>query len=104
MERAEARIACLRVPFSLTVHLMDRAAGRNARSAAPPGPSRLSARKRAVPNLLAQGYTNREIADQLFLSVKTVDTYRSRLMNDLGLKSRADLVRYAVAHHLVSFD
>jgi DNA-binding NarL/FixJ family response regulator len=49
-----------------------------------------------VLDLVAQGYTNQQIADRLGLSVKTVETYRSRLVEKLGLRSRADLVRYAL--------
>ena len=45
---------------------------------------------------LAQGHTNQSIAEQLDLSVKTIESYRARLLKKLGLKSRADLVRYAV--------
>jgi two-component system response regulator NreC len=56
----------------------------------------LSPREVEVLDLVAQGYTNQQIADRLQLSVKTVETYRSRLVEKLGLKSRADLVRYAL--------
>jgi len=56
----------------------------------------LSPREREVLDLVAQGYTNQKIADRLGLSVKTVETYRSRLVEKLGLRSRADLVRYAL--------
>lgn len=56
----------------------------------------LSPREREVLDLIAQGYTNQQMADQLGLSVKTVETYRSRLVEKLGLRSRAELVRYAL--------
>lgn len=56
----------------------------------------LSPRERDVLELVAQGYTNQQIADRLGLSIKTVETYRSRLVEKLGLHSRADLVRYAL--------
>jgi DNA-binding NarL/FixJ family response regulator len=46
--------------------------------------------------LIAAGYTNKEIASRLALSVKTVETYKARSMEKLGLDSRADLVRYAL--------
>ena len=55
----------------------------------------LSDREREVLQWVARGYTNQEIANQLSLSVKTVETYRSRATSKLGLKSRAALVRYA---------
>jgi two-component system response regulator NreC len=58
--------------------------------------SPLSPREREVLDLVAQGYTNQQIADRLGLSIKTVETYRSRLVDKLGLRSRAELVRYAV--------
>lgn len=55
----------------------------------------LSTRERQVLELVADGHTNQEVADRLFLSVKTVETHRSRLMRKLGLTTRADLIRYA---------
>jgi DNA-binding NarL/FixJ family response regulator len=56
----------------------------------------LSGRERQVLELLARGHTNREVAGRLRLSVKTIETYRSRLNDKLGLNSRADLVRLAM--------
>ncbi len=56
----------------------------------------LSAREREVMTLLAQGHTNQEAAERLGLSVKTVESYRARLMQKLGLGSRADLTRLAL--------
>jgi len=56
----------------------------------------LSDRQREILTLVAQGFTNQQIADQLYLSVKTIETYRSRLMAKLGLKDRAQLVQYAL--------
>ncbi len=58
--------------------------------------STLSPREREVLQILAQGHTNQAVADRLFLSVKTVESYRSRLMQKLKLSTRADLIRYAV--------
>ena len=58
--------------------------------------SLLSQREREVLNLVAQGHTNQQIAERLCLSVKTIETYRSRLAEKLELRSRADLVRYAL--------
>jgi len=55
----------------------------------------LSPRERQVLELLARGHTNREVANRLVLSVKTVETHRSRLSDKLGLHTRADLVRLA---------
>ncbi|QEL20492.1 response regulator transcription factor [Limnoglobus roseus] len=56
----------------------------------------LSEREAAVAHQTAAGHSNKEIAARLELSVKTVETYRARAMEKLGLQSRADLVRYAV--------
>jgi two-component system response regulator NreC len=56
----------------------------------------LSPREREVLELLARGHTNREIAARLSLSVKTVETHRSRLSDKLNLHRRADLVRVAL--------
>jgi two-component system, NarL family, response regulator NreC len=67
---------------------------RGATGAGPTTP--LSQREREVLELVAQGYTNQQIADHLGLSVKTVETYRARLVEKLGLQSRAELVRYAL--------
>jgi DNA-binding NarL/FixJ family response regulator len=55
----------------------------------------LSERESAVLRLIAEGYTNKEIAGQLGLSVKTVETYKARSMDKLGLRSRVDIVRTA---------
>jgi DNA-binding NarL/FixJ family response regulator len=63
--------------------------------------STLSEREQEVLRMVALGHTGREIADKLSLSVKTVDTYRSRGMDKLGLRSRAALVRYAITHGLM---
>jgi DNA-binding NarL/FixJ family response regulator len=56
----------------------------------------LSERETEVIRLVAAGHTNKEIASHLALSVKTVETYKIRSMDKLGLHSRADLVRYAL--------
>jgi DNA-binding NarL/FixJ family response regulator len=56
----------------------------------------LSEREREVVQRVVQGYSNKEIATQLTLSVKTVETYRARALEKLGLTNRAALVRYAL--------
>ncbi len=63
--------------------------------------SGLSSREIEVLRLLAMGHTNQEIADRLFLSIKTVETYKARLKEKLGLKGRAELVRYAIQSGLL---
>jgi two-component system response regulator NreC len=62
----------------------------------------LSEREREVLRQVALGYTSAEIAEQLNLSVKTVETYRARGMEKLGLTSRAALVRFALGKGLIS--
>ncbi|MDO8547922.1 MAG: response regulator transcription factor [Nitrospirales bacterium] len=64
-------------------------------------PSPLSEREHEVLALVAQGHSNREVADRLGISIKTVETYRARLMEKLELRSRADLVRYALEKGLL---
>lgn len=56
----------------------------------------LSRRETQVLEFVAYGFTSQQVADRLGLSIKTVDGYRSRLGEKLGLRSRADLVRYAL--------
>jgi two-component system response regulator NreC len=56
----------------------------------------LSPREWQILELLAQGHTNREISERLPISVKTVETYRSRIVDKLGLRSRAEMVRFAL--------
>jgi DNA-binding NarL/FixJ family response regulator len=56
----------------------------------------LSERERKVLTLTAKGYSSAEIGKKLFLSPKTVDTYRARMMRKLGLTHRAELVRFAL--------
>jgi two-component system, NarL family, response regulator NreC len=58
----------------------------------------LSDREREVLRLLARGYTNQEIAQQLFISVRTAETHRAHVMQKLRLESRAELVSYALAN------
>ena len=61
----------------------------------------LSDREYQVLTLIGQGNTVTEIAGKLSLSVKTVSTYRTRLLEKLSLRNTAELIRYAVDHHLV---
>jgi two-component system response regulator NreC len=68
----------------------------------PPGPpDGLSEREVEVLRMVALGHTNTEIAEQLFLSVRTVETHRAHIQQKLRLGSRSELVRYALAHGLV---
>ena len=68
----------------------------------PPGPpDDLSEREVEVLRLIALGHTNAEIGEHLFLSVRTVETHRAHIQQKLGLSTRAELVRYALARGLV---
>ncbi len=62
----------------------------------------LSDRELQVLTLVAQGYTSAEIAKRIFVGVKTVETYRSRLAEKLGLRTRRDVIRFAVQMGLLT--
>lgn len=69
----------------------------------PPGPpDGLSEREVEVLRMIALGHTNAEIAEQLYLSVRTVETHRAHIQQKLRLGSRSELVRYALEHGLVT--
>jgi len=74
-------------------------------AATPDGPvgglAELSDREIEVLRLIALGHTNNEIAEQLFLSVRTVETHRAHIQQKLGVSTRAELVRYALDHDLI---
>jgi two-component system response regulator NreC len=61
----------------------------------------LSEREREVLRMLALGHTNQEIAQMLYISVRTAESHRSHIMQKLRLSTRAELVRYALAHGLL---
>jgi two-component system response regulator NreC len=68
----------------------------------PPGPpDGLSEREVEVLRMIALGHTNTEIAQTLFLSVRTVETHRAHIQQKLRLASRAELVHYALEHRLI---
>lgn len=75
--------------------------GSHERPSAPTTGHGLSERENEVLGLAANGFTNHQIASQLLLSVKTIETYRSRLMTKLGLKDRSELMRFAMRHGLI---
>ena len=74
-------------------------------AAEPPAPSGppddLSEREVEVLRMIALGHTNAEIAEQLYLSIRTVESHRAHIQQKLRRSSRADLVRYALDHGLV---
>jgi two-component system, NarL family, response regulator NreC len=61
----------------------------------------LSEREHEILRLLALGHTNQEIAGELYLSVRTVETHRAHIMQKLRISTRAELVRYALAHGML---
>lgn len=64
--------------------------------------SALTAREQQVMEMLARGMTNREIAEHLDISIKTVDTHRGHVLKKLGLRNNSELTRFAVKHGYVS--
>ncbi len=64
----------------------------------------LSEREHEVLRLLALGHTNQEIAQRLFISVRTAESHRAHIMQKLRLSTRAELVRYALSHGLLTED
>ena len=64
----------------------------------------LSEREKEILALIAMGYSNKDIAEKLVISVKTVETHKSNLMEKLGLKTRPDLVKFALKKGLLNFD
>lgn len=66
--------------------------------------ARLSARERQVLQLLAEGHNGGDIARRLSLSQKTIETYRARLVQKLGIRDVAGLVRFAIQRGLVSLE
>jgi two-component system, NarL family, response regulator NreC len=75
-------------------------------AAAPPEPAGppdgLTEREVEILRLIALGHTNSEIAGQLFLSVRTVESHRAHIQQKVRLTTRAELVRYALEHGLVA--
>lgn len=70
-----------------------------------PGASEsLSEREEEILAFIAKGYSNKEIAEQLVISVKTVESHKSNLMEKLGLRTRPDLVKYALKKGLLNFE
>lgn len=64
----------------------------------------LSQREKEILSLIAMGYSNKEIAEQLIISVKTVETHKSNVMEKLGLRTRPELVKYALKKGLLHFE
>lgn len=67
-------------------------------------PNDLTKREQEVLALVASGKSNQEVADDLFISIKTVDTHKNHILDKLGLKNTAELVRFAIKNKLISLD
>lgn len=64
----------------------------------------LTDREREVLQLLAEGHTNREVAEMLSISVKTVETHRAHLLEKLGISTLADLIKFAIRKGVITLD
>lgn len=64
----------------------------------------LSDREREILKLIAEGRTNKEIAEMLFLSIKTIQAHRANLMRKLGMHDRTELVKYAIRKGIIGLD
>lgn len=87
-----------RVSDILFSSIMNRAAGSD--DDTEPG-QRLSVREREIVQLIAEGKSNKEVADALSLSARTVETHRAAVLRKLNLKSTAALVRYAIRNKMI---
>ncbi|HET6870978.1 MAG TPA: response regulator transcription factor [Solirubrobacteraceae bacterium] len=74
---------------------------RRARQDLPLREDPLTPREQEVVKLVAEGYTNKQIAETLFISEKTVERHRANILDKLGMRDRVDLTRYAIRHGLI---
>ena len=65
---------------------------------------RLSDREKTVFKLIAEGYTSRQIAESLVISIKTVMTHRANIMEKLGVHNKAEIIKLAIRHGLIQPD
>jgi DNA-binding NarL/FixJ family response regulator len=96
---AGKRFLCSEVGLNLLEQVL---AGSPAAPAVPSTPSPLSRREQEVLQLVANGLTTQQIADQLFTSRRTVETHRQNILEKTGAKNTAALVRYAIAQGFLS--
>lgn len=89
-------------PSAVKLLLQDYAANLRGKEDRGEADDRLTVRQREVLVLIAQGYTNQEIASRIVVSVKTVEKHKSEVMQKLGLRSRAALVSYALRKGLLT--
>ena len=64
----------------------------------------LTSREKEVLQLVAEGYTNQQIAQELFLSVKTVEGHKNNIKKKLGIKDQAGIIKYALAQGIISME
>lgn len=64
----------------------------------------ITQREREVLKLIAKGYKNREAAEKLEISTKTVETHRANIMNKLALRNTAELIHYAIREKLITLE
>jgi len=64
----------------------------------------LTERENEILELVAQGFGNKEIGERLFISVRTVETHKTHILDKLGLKNAAELIKYAIKHNIISIE
>jgi DNA-binding NarL/FixJ family response regulator len=64
----------------------------------------LTDRENEILALVAEGVGNKEIGERLFISVRTVETHKTHILDKLGLKNTAELIKYAIKHNIISID
>lgn len=64
--------------------------------------SKLTKRELEILSLIAAGKSTKQVADELFISTKTVDTHKTHILDKLGLSNTAELVKYAIKNELIS--
>ena len=62
----------------------------------------LSKRELEVLKYFAEGFTNKEISEKLFISIRTVESHKTHILSKLGLKSNVDLIKYAIKHKIIT--
>lgn len=98
---SEELVKAVRLAAEGKTYLQPELGARLAAEPEPATPDDLSDRETEVLRLLALGHTNNEIAEALYLSVRTVESHRAHIQQKLGLTSRSDLVRYALDRGLI---